>query len=168
MTENFEITHRKSIRLKEYDYSHGGYYFVTICTKEGVNLFGKIHKGKMILNEFGKIVFETWIDLPNHNSNIGLDYFCIMPNHVHFILIINEMIRAGLEPAPTEHGLAEIIRQFKTFSSKKINIINKSPGKSLWQRNYYEHVIRNEKDLYEIRKYIEQNPLNWEKDEYYE
>lgn len=167
MQQNSEINKRKSIRLKEFDYSRGGYYFVTICTERSLNVFGKIHKGKMILNNFGKIVKETWIDLPNHNSNIELDYFCIMPNHVHFILIINEVYRAGLEPAPTAHGLPEIVRQFKTFSSKRINIARKSPGITLWQRNYYEHVIRNEKDLYEIRKYIEQNPINWEDDEYF-
>jgi REP element-mobilizing transposase RayT len=159
MKYNPEIHHRKSIRIKEYDYSQSGYYFVTICVKNRLQLFGKIENGEMILNEFGVIVEDIWFDLPNHILNLQLDYYYIMPNHLHCIFILNENVgagskpaldtrdskRAGLEPAPTKfHGLSEIIRQFKTFTSKQINILRNTPGVPIWQRNYYEHIIRNE------------------------
>jgi REP element-mobilizing transposase RayT len=127
-------------------------------------------------NQYAAIVKKTWFDLPNHNHNIKLDEFIVMPNHIHGIIqIVGEPPRigskqlAGLEPAPTAEptrmampvGLPEIVRQLKTFSAKRINIECKTPGKSVWQRNYYEHIIRNKKSLYFIRKYIRENPLKW-------
>ncbi len=157
---------RKSLRLKEYDYSLPGYYFVTICAKDRRCLLGKIIEGQMYLNGNGEIVKEVLNNLKKHNSNINLDYYSIMPNHLHLILIIENSIRAGLESAPTKQDLTEIVRQLKTFSSKRINIFHNTTGSSVWQRSFYEHIIRNDKELYEIRKYIEFNPLNWEDDEY--
>jgi REP element-mobilizing transposase RayT len=141
----------------------------------------------MQLNEFGKIVQLCWNDLPNHYNNIELDAFVVMPNHIHAIIVIRygdavgagfkparnnnrTQTRAGLKPAPTNtkcHGLPEIVRAFKTFSSKRINKLQKSPGEPFWQRNYYEHVVRNECDLDEIRKYIVNNPAKWKIDKYY-
>jgi putative transposase len=111
-------------------------------------------------------VHNTWNDLPNHIANIALDEFIIMPNHVHGIIRIKD--GAGLEPAPTTHNISikitalpEIVRQFKTFSAKRINIVRQSPGIPVWQRNYYEHIIRDEQSLYRIRKYIRNNPVKW-------
>jgi putative transposase len=99
------------------------------------------------------------MNLPNHNRNIRLDSFIIMPNHIHGIVVIED--RAGLEPAPT---LSEIVRQFKTFSSRRINKQRDNPGCPVWQRNYHERVIRDEKELSAIRAYIENNPRKWDSD----
>jgi REP element-mobilizing transposase RayT len=166
---------RRSIRLKDYDYTQPGAYYVTICVNNRKCIFGDIQDGQMVLNEAGKIVEFTWKDLTQHNANIELDEFIVMPNHVHGIIIIvgagskPALIqeRAGHGPAPTAHGLPEIIRQFKTFSAKRVNQIHQRSGVHLWQRNYYEHIIRNETDLDKIREYVKSNPLTWEKDEYY-
>jgi len=163
MKYNPEIHHRRSIRLKDYDYSQEGAYFITICTKNRECIFGRIVDGKMQLNKFGEIVRYTWFDLPNHNTNVELDQFIIMPNHIHGIIIIT--VGAGSEPAPTQkHGLFEIIRQFKTFSAKRINEIRNTPNLPVWQRNYYEHIIRTEDELHRIREYIINNPLQWQYD----
>lgn len=183
MKFNPDIHHRCSIRLKGYDYSQAGAYFVTICTHRRECLFGDVVNGNVILNEYGKCVQFTWNDLPNHNPDILLDAFVIMPNHIHGIIIINpntvgagskpapkpaqnKNTRAGYEPALTgKRALNEIVRQFKTFSAKRINVLRKSVGVPLWQRNYYEHIIRNETELNKIREYVIYNPQNWETDE---
>lgn len=198
-----EIHHRRSIRLKGYDYSKEGLYFVTICVQDRECLFGEIKNGAMILNEYGKIVEYTWNDLPNHNPNIQLGAFCTMPNHVHGIIeIINpissdsnssdsnsaQIKRADLESAPTDatdamdidindHSpvragskpalLSEIIRQFKTFSARRINEIRGLQGISVWQRNYYEHIIRHQNAYENITNYIETNPARWNNDKFH-
>lgn len=144
----------------------------------------------MVLNEIGKIVENTWYDLPNHNSGIELDAFVAMPNHIHAIIMImgtgggkgqvmepaptvNKFVGAGsitrpvLKPAPvgtTVAKLSEIVRQLKTFSARRINALRNAPSLPFWQRNYYEHVIRNDQDLFKIREYIQNNPLKWELD----
>jgi putative transposase len=173
--------HRRSIRLKGYDYCQEGAYFVTICTNSREILFGNIINNTMILNELGTAVGFTWNDLPNHNPQIYLDEFVIMPNHIHGIIFINRdepdpvvFVGAGSEPAPTahttiktnhkNHGLPEIMRQFKTFSARRINEIRHTPGIPVWQRNYYEHIIRNWDDFYHIKKYIIDNPAKWNSD----
>jgi len=158
---------RRSIRLKGYDYTSAGGYFVTIVTYHRECLFGEIVNEEMILNEIGKIVEYAWFDLPNHYSNVELGTFCIMPNHVHGIIILNDPnVGAGLRPAPTKtHGLPEIIRAFKSFSARRVNEHLKSPGVPLWQRNYYEHIIRNDDDHARIHTYIDANPSMWADDE---
>ncbi|MFH1846588.1 MAG: transposase [Candidatus Omnitrophota bacterium] len=176
---------RKSIRLKNYDYSKEGAHYVTICAHDRKCIFGDVQNGEVLLNGMGNIVKFTWLGLPQHNKNVELDEYIVMPNHMHGIIKIvgagskparndnqdyNTLYnynRAGLEPAPTWHGLSEIVRQFKTFSAKRINQMNETPGTCLWQRNFYEHVIRDESDLTRIREYIRNNPAGWEKDEYY-
>lgn len=169
------IHHRRSIRLKGYGYSQNGAYFVTVCTHNRECLLGEITDGEMVTNEYGKIVDKCWRDLPNHYPNIQLDYFVVMPNHFHGIVMINiagagvgaNAVGAGFKPAPTttNHGLSEFIRALKTFSSEQINQIRNTPGISAWQRNYYEHIIRNEDDLNRIREYIRNNPTQWDEDE---
>ncbi len=171
------MKNRKSIRLVEYDYKRAGYYFITICIKSGT-LFGNISNGKMKLNFPGNIVKKCWLDLPKHYKNCKLDYYVIMPDHFHGIMIINNdigavnVVGAGLKPAPTgktinskKHGLPEIIRGFKTFSSRKINESKYFKEKFHWQRSFYDRVIRNENELYKIREYIYQNPVKWELDD---
>ena len=114
----------------------------------------------MRLIKLGKIIESTWHDIPNHNPHIELDAFIIMPNHVHCIIIINDFVGAGSEPSPTRtHDLSEIIRQFKTYSTRRINQFRNTPGASVWQRNFYDHIIREEDKVY--------NALKWESDKYY-
>ncbi len=166
--------HRQSIRLPEYNYSTVGGCSITVCTYNRECLFGEIIDGKMNLNQCGGIVNDVWNDLPNHYHNVELDIHAIMPNHFHGIIHIivdgNETIAvgAGLKPAPTSisrrHKLSEIIRGFKTFSSRRINQIRNNPGVPVWQRNYYEHVIRQGTELDETRTYIINNPANWDTD----
>ena len=263
MTYDPEKHHRRSIRLKGYDYTQPGAYFITICTHSRACLFGEIIDGEMHLNEAGQIVVQTWQDLPNHISNVQLDAFVVMPNHVHGIIIITDRagvvgtgsepartmmgsgsavdsdstpgpgsaadsgstagpgsvgagsvgagsepapttttgpgptagpgsvagsgpttgpgsvavvvgsgsvgsgsVGAGSEPAPTRssYGLPEIVRQFKTFSARRINELRGTPGTPVWQRNYYEHIIRDEFSLSRIRQYIAENPARWDAD----
>lgn len=141
--------------MKEFDYSSSGYYFITICVKNRENIFGNIINGKMALNQFGIIAEECWNDLPNH-YNCSIDYYSIMPDHFHGILIIEK------QPSGKNYSLSEIIRGFKTFSSKKINLDLKNDYRFQWQKSFYDRIIRNEKELYQIRKYIDQNPLKWD------
>ena len=182
--------HRHSIRLRDFDYSSCGAYFVTICTENKGNALGEITDGEMELNEFGEIARECWLDLPNHYDNIKLAEFIVMPNHVHFIIVIKPSNAAvggvgAIHELPLRNErnvyvdtekyrierrrmlLPKIIGRFKMVSAKRINRIRGLTGVKFWQRNYYEHVIRTEADLNAIRQYIIDNPANWEDDEYY-
>ena len=184
MKYNPNIHHRRSIRLKGYDYSQPGAYFITICTHQRECLFGEIIDGQMHLKNFGRIIQIHWGNLQKHHLHIKLDEFVIMPNHLHGIIILfNDSVGAGLndtfrsqteqmtiKPAPAtivqstnyqQKGIPEIIRGFKTFSARQINNIRSQKGVPLWQRNYYEHIIRNESDLNRIREYIVKNPQKW-------
>jgi putative transposase len=169
---------RQSIRLRGYDYSQPGFYFATICVHSKTNLeFGKIiddavfaemypveagsepastgnttSKSIIRLNEYGQIANRTWYDHPNHINDIVLDEFIIMPNHVHGIIQI-----VG---SNNKTSLSEIIRQIKTFSAIRINQLRGTPGIKFWQRNYYEHIIRDNESLNRIRKYIRENPMH--------
>jgi putative transposase len=150
--------HRRSIRLKGYDYSQPGAYFLTICTHNREVMFGEIVNGEMKSNEYGEIVLARWHDLPNHHAHLELDAFVVMPNHVHGIVIIKDV-------RPIErHSLSEIVRGFKTFSSQQINKKRGTAGIPVWQRNYWEHVVRNQEALNRIRNYILTNPERWHLD----
>ena len=156
---------RKSNRLRNYNYSQNGYYFVAICTKERKEFFGRVEEEKMNLNHYGEIVNQCWYELPKHYLNCSLDSFVIMPNHIHGIIVIDneKIVGNGLKPFPT-HGLSEIIRGFKTFSSRRINEMIKEGDNFQWQKSFYDHVIRNEKSLTNLRQYIMYNPVKWELD----
>ena len=157
-----EIHHRRSIRLKDYDYTKEGMYFVTICVHKKSEIeFGKIVDAKMNLNEFGKMVEYTWFDLVNHIQFVELDAFVIMPDHIHGIIIITDTVDKPVARHPIRHGLGEI-RQLKTFSAKRINKERNTTGNPVWQRNYYEHIIRNEESYSRISEYIKNNPAKWE------
>ena len=170
MTFNPNIHHRRSIRLKDYDYSQPGAYFVTLCTHQRDCLFGTIKEGNMIPSPTGDIVASCWYDLPAHYPHVEIDEFVVMPNHVHGIIILRhpDDVGAGFKPAPTckRHGLTEIVRAFKTFSARHANVARNTLGMHLWQRSYYEHIIRDEHDLHAIREYIANNPAGWERDDY--
>ena len=164
-----------SKRLPRYDYSQPGAYFITICAADRQCIFGQILDENMWLNANGLILVKQWSGLPSHYHNVSLDRFVIMPNHVHGIISLADAspssVGAGFQPAhpspstKPEHGLPEIIRGFKTYSSIEINRLRDTPGKPVWQRNYYEHVVRTENDLNAIRKYIVENPLKWTEDQ---
>ncbi len=167
------IHHRHSLRLKGYDYAEAGAYFVTVCAQHRHLLFGEIVDGAMRLNEAGEIVAASWEWLSDRYPHVELDESIVMPNHFHGILVIKESSaayyrRGGSRAAPTTIAigkpLGQLVGAFKTASTKRINIVRGTPGVPIWQRNYYEHVIRNERDLEEIREYIVNNPLRWELD----
>ena len=177
MEYNPEIHHRKSIRLKEYDYSQEGYYYVTICTKNMERWFGDVVNGKMKLSAVGEIVKKCWMEIPQHFDNAFVDVFVVMPNHFHGIVVIENgfndrgyvnrcrgvACNAPTNVSPKPKSLPTIIRSFK---SAVTNWCNKHDFSYFqWHRNYYEHIIRNEKELYYKRKYIMNNPLKWEIDE---
>ena len=154
MASGMEQNRRKSIRLPSYDYAEAGAYFITVCTFNRDCLLGEILEHEMALNWAGRIVLECWNDLVNHYPYIETDEFVVMPNHVHGIVVLADELRtsvtadnvgAGLKPAPTRrHALPEIVRAFKSFSSRRINVQRGSTGVPVWQRNYYERVIRSE------------------------
>ena len=162
---------RCSLRLPGYDYSQPGAYFVTICTKNNSPQFGEIRGSARILNERGSIVEKVWIEIPDHFTNVTLDDFIVMPNHIHGILLLDEppdcrgtACRAPTVEKfgkPTKGSLPTIIRSFKSASTHLINRLDKRKGISIWQRNYYEHIIRNEDSLNRIRRYIQENPIKW-------
>jgi REP element-mobilizing transposase RayT len=161
------IHHRRSIRLKGYDYSQAGAYFVTICAQNRECLFGEIVDGKMQWNEAGYIAAQSWQWLAEQYRQVTLDEWVVMPNHLHGILIIADDSRGGSRTAPTEHrkSLGRLIGAFKTVSTKRINGLHNTTGSTIWQRNYWEHVIRDEAELNSIREYIQNNPAQWQFDQ---
>lgn len=160
--------HRKSNRLKEYNYSQAGCYFITICTKDREELFGEVINGGMILNQLGKIVEKQLLWLANQYIYIELDSFVVMPNHVHAIIMICDISTVGtgrdlsLPPDTKIKSLSELIGAFKTTSSKVIHL--NGHEHFLWQRSFYDHIIYHEIELIKIRDYIINNPSKWELD----
>lgn len=166
-----DIHHRRSIRLRNYDYSQAGAYFITLCTHKRECLFGAMVGDIVQLNEAGRLVQNIWDVLPEHYSCVELDFFVVMPNHIHGIVVLNGVGAQFIAPvhdgatnsgamnlAPT---VGEIIRAFKARCTHSINHLRGVQGVSIWQRNYYEHIIRNESSLQEIREYIANNPAQW-------
>jgi len=169
--------HRRSIRLKGYDYSQAGSYFITICTQNRVHRFGEIVDGEMKLNEAGLMVNVFCKNTERHFENIKFDLYTTMPNHFHAIITVgagsprpmnnngamnnNGQGNPAHTPPPT---IGNIMGYFKYQTTKHINLINKSPGRKLWQRNYWEHIIRNENEYQRIFQYILNNPRKWEQD----
>ena len=175
-----EKHHRRSIRLKEYDYSEPGGYFITLCTQDWKCLFGKVEKEQMRLSEYGHVVQACWDAIPQHYPHVMLDAFVVMPNHMHGILVITDSglatdaVGAGLprpydmDDEPTRRPtLGQMVAYFKYQSTKRMNAIRRAPGTKVWQRNYWERVIRNKKEGDRIRRYIEENPVRWFWDRYH-
>ena len=188
MTFNPDIHHRSSIRLRNYDYTSNGAYFVTICTQGKECLFGRIDGEAMVVNDAGRMVETVWYSLPERFPGIELDDFVVMPNHVHFIMFL---VGAALAPpfcsalappveiasmekqgAASNRGAASsaptlgtIVRAFKSISAIEVNRLLRRQGQPLWQRNYYERVVRNDGELHGFREYIQHNPARWAEDE---
>ena len=162
--------HRRSIRLKGYDYAGPGAYFVTICTQDRACFFGAVADGEMQLNNSGQIAKAAWDELPARFPSVRLDAFIVMPNHVHGIIMVGAQFIAPsdgfgatnqgvMNHAPT---LGEIVRAYKAASTRLIR--QAGTPDFAWQRNYYEHVVRDEESLNRIRQYILDNPERWEFD----
>lgn len=164
--------HRHSIRLKAFDYGQAGAYFVTIVTHERETLFGSVFDGAMANNSAGQIAAEEWSRAGDVRPNVVVDAFAVMPNHIHGIIVLTEPAGANrrLAPAPgmltppPAGSLGAIIAQFKSITTKRINRLRGTPALPIWQRNYFEHIIRNDKSLDRIREYIADNPARWEHD----
>jgi|TARA_B100000315_G_scaffold115526_1_gene106047 REP element-mobilizing transposase RayT len=157
---------RKSIRLRGYDYSQHGMYFVTVCTSDKKCNLGKIMNDDMKLNKYGHIVEKELLKSNIIRKEICINNYVIMPNHLHIIVsIVGADGRSPLQQYTTfrmkPKSLSSFVSGFKSKVTKQINILRKTPGTPFWQRNYYEHIIRNEKKLNEIREYIINNPLKW-------
>jgi len=182
---------RRSIRLPGYNYSSSGEYFITICIQGRKCILGEVIEGKMVLNNFGHFVNNCWASLPQYYENLSLGEWIVMPNHIHGILIIDNPVGAihelplsGSEaihefPIQNEPSdelplhlqrqkilLSKIIGRFKMNTGKFINQVRQTSGQPVWQRNYYEHIIRNEKSYDKIKYYIINNTLNWYEDRY--
>ncbi len=161
---NAVLPRRKRLRLKGYDYSQAGAYFVTLSTRAGACIFGAVHHGIMCPNEAGRIAESSWLWLESQYPHIALDAFIIMPNHVHGIIIIRAPRAIHGEPTLIRRKpLGRLIGAFKTVSAKRINCLRRSPGAPLWHRNYFDHIIRNEDALASIREYIRTNPDRWDR-----
>lgn len=162
MNNEQNTQYRRSIRLKDYDYATPGIYFLTICTKDRKDLFGEIKSGRIILNDLGSVVNDMWVAIPDRIPAVRIDEFVIMPNHLHGLLEIQDR---QLRPDEKRWKLGQIVAYFKYISTKQYNYLLLSGDLcKLWQRNYYEHIVRNERRLVAIREYISGNPLNWDKD----
>lgn len=181
MMVNPHSHHRRSIRIKEYDYTSPGAYFVTLVTYQRDCLFGEIRDAKMALNDFGSIADECWRAIPDHFPFVELGAYVIMPNHVHGIIVIRESVGArhvcpsgyasSLQNTPPQnpprgtppHSLGTIVGSYKSAVTRRIG--REHNATAIWQRNYYEHIIRDEKDLQRITDYIETNPSRWDEDD---
>lgn len=195
------LPYRRTIRLRDFDYSSNNSYFVTICTQDRECLFGKCEPGaavgapreapalpesaimpeiKFIPNEFGEIIEKYWKWLSEKYEYVDLGPYVVMPNHFHGIVIIDKTggrsESGASRGAPTNANatdthvtktLGQLIGAFKTVSAKHINLLRKTQGLLVWQRNYYEHIIRNEEEYARICEYIHLNPEQWLKDENY-
>ena len=164
--------HRRALRLQHYDYSWPAWYYVTICTSDRLCVLGKIVSDQMVLSQWGNLAQQQWVWLPKHFPTVELDAHVVMPNHIHGIIIINNPrrgeITSPLQNDPNMRGkpsLGKTVAFYKYQTTKMINEMKASPGARFWQRNYYEHIIRNENDLHRLRPYVVNNPLQWQIDE---
>ena len=148
-TATQEPPRRHRLRLAGFDYSQAGAYFVTICARNHQRLFGEIADGQMRCNRRGSIVAACWDAIPGHFGHVTIDAFVVMPNHIHGVLLFVDAVGAGhARPLPV------VVGSFKSAASRLI-------GANIWQRNYWEHIIRSNRELDSIRDYIEDNPLRW-------
>jgi putative transposase len=182
VTFSGERRNRYSIRLKDFDYSQEGAYFITICVQGRRALLGDIREETILLSRLGEIVKLEWLRLPQRFGNLVLDEFVIMPNHIHGIIIINRRGESCIRPDDSmgdhkdhpygteTNSVGRIIQAYKSITTNRYILGVKKNNwrpfpRRLWQRNYYDHIIRNEDDSSVIREYIVDKPLNWEKDE---
>ncbi len=190
-TYNPNIHHRRSIRLKGYDYSQAGLYFVTICCQDRICRFGDVVNGEMKLNEYGTVAYNEWMKTPELRTNVELGEFIIMPNHIHGIIRLhgrgelhspdnnneNDSDEFDTSQPPDNRGVCKtplrspsqtigaIVRGYKSSVTKQLNEMGFD--EKLWQRNYYERIIRDEQSYHRISEYINNNPAKWNDDKFY-
>ena len=171
---NPDIHHRRSVRIKGYDYSQAGLYFITICTQNRAHLFGEIENGVMILNDAGRFAERCWLVIPEHYPEEELHEYVIMPNHVHGIVGVQNVRVQNFEPLHLRQNqyqkiiprsIGAIVRGFKIGITKWFQ--QNTTIHTAWQRNFYEHIIRDEKSHLNISEYIINNPMIWREDRYY-
>ena len=158
------VPQRRSPRLPAFDYSRPGAYFVTICTYERRCVFGRVRGRSVLLSEAGQIVEEEWLRTAERRPYVVLDSHVIMPNHVHGLIVIQEHARAaGLTTSsgPKRHSLSSVVGGFKAAASRRIALLTDQDRHALWQRSYYERVVRSDDELRSIREYIANNPVRW-------
>ena len=159
---------RRSLRLPRFDYTQQGAYFVTVCTDGRKLMFGDVINDEVKLNEVGRIAAEEWLKSVQIRTEITLDTWVVMPNHIHGIVMITDDRRRLDRPVapsgPRPRSLGALMAGFKSAATKRINALRGTPGAAVWQRNYYEHIIRNEAALNRIRQYIADNPARWAED----
>lgn len=162
---------RRSLRLQGYDYLSSGAYFVTICTVEKRPLFGMVRQGKVQLNELGQIADNCWKQIERLRREIALDAYIVMPNHIHGILHFSTEAAAANAPAAARElaagSLGAILGQYKSIVTKRSQFLQSPPAGPIWQRNYYDHIIRSAASLAKIRQYIAENPARWVDDDLY-
>ena len=157
---------RKTLRLPSYDYSQNGVYFVTICTEERKCILGRVVGGGVLdapfvqLSKHGILAQQTLLEMDAFYKDISVEKYAIMPNHIHFIMTLSACNGSSRTPTPTNARLPAFVSALKRFTNKRAGI-------SLWQRSYYDHVIRSEADYLRVWQYIDDNPVKWAEDEYY-
>lgn len=171
MTDETLFPNRRSIRLKGYDYRQPGAYFITIHVAGDACLLGEVTNGRIHLNGFGRIVEEEWLRSADIRREIELELYAIMPNHFHAVVWIHDVGAAGVPPVRCDKdnrplllgkSLGALVGGFKRATTKRINEIRQTPGAPLWQRNYYERIVRSDNELRTIPQYILDNPLRWQ------
>jgi REP element-mobilizing transposase RayT len=169
--------HRRSIRLPGYDYAAGGSYFITICTAGRECVFGEVTDGEMILSDAGRIAEEEWLRSTQIRRELTAGAFVVMPNHLHGIVTVEPndpsahvgahgVRPVSIPPGRSRGSIGSFVAGFKSAATRRINEAHDTVGTSVWQRNYYEHVVRGEDDYYRIVEYIRDNPRRWAEDEY--
>ena len=165
--------HRRSIRLRGWDYRNNGVYFVTTNTHDRAHLFGQVVNGVMVVSDFGRVVIDEWKRTAKLRPYVRLDAFVVMPDHVHGIIwIANDDDAGRVEAMPRPYpprgvksgSLGAIVGAFKSAVTRRINGIRDTLGAPVWQRNYYERIIRTQRELNNVRRYIRNNPANWPSD----
>ena len=166
---------RRSIRLQGYDYSKEGVYFVTLCTRLQTALFGEIVDGEMRLSELGKIVEEEWQHIATVRLNVKLDQYVVMPNHLHGLVFIEDIEHKEISPFQDRErsstlqagSLGAIVGQFKVAVTRRGKSRQLHLDQGIWQRNYYDRIVRDEQSLNQLRRYIFENPVRWHEDSLY-
>ena len=173
--DNTDIRRRRSVRLRGYDYSQAGAYYVTVVTHRRRTLFGDVVDGEMRLNDAGRLIVDGWEWLASRHQYVELDAYVVMPNHLHGVIVIageggsrtaptGEDVSQRAGPAEKRKPLGRLVAAFKTVTTRRVNLARGTPGRMLWQRNYYEHVIRSDEEWNRVREYIANNPMRWELD----
>lgn len=167
------LPYRKNPRLKHYDYSSSGQYFVTICTHHRISIFGEISDGKMILNNLGEIAQEEIIKTSELRSNVEINHFVVMPNHVHmiveFLQIENKTENIPRIFASPKNNISSLIRGYKSAVTKRCRVVlhTTESSDSIWQPKFHDHIIRNETSYETIAQYIDTNPEKWKDDMFF-